>query len=200
MGGVSDQLPDDTDRADEPERHVLPVIWGLLALVAVAAIVGGVLAVGATVASRATGLSDGGSATGSTTQKETLFLPEPTDTGSEPAPYITLSNVPEPRVPTSTFSDTPAPPETEITLFSAQDEVTQMEPIDLSGSYVDGEGAVLRVQQFEAGSWSDFPVTVPVNGDEFSTFIQASALGVNRFRVLDTDTGEASNEVRVTIS
>ena len=63
-----------------------------------------------------------------------------------------------------------------------------------------GDGAVLLVQQFEAGQWSDFPVTVPVNGDDFSTFIQASALGLNRFRVIDTDTGEASNEVRVTIS
>lgn len=200
MGTVSDQQPDETDRADQPERRLLAVIWGLLSLVAVAAIVGGVLAVGASFASKATGLADDGRSSQDSTQKETLFLPEPSDTGSEPAPYITLSDVPEPRVPQSTFSDKPAEPETEISLFSEQTEVSQMEPIDLSGSYIGGDGAVLRVQQLQAGTWTDFPVTVPVNGSEFNTFIQASALGENKFRVLDTDTGEASNEVTVTIS
>jgi hypothetical protein len=195
---VSDDEQEDIAR---PERPGLAVLWGLLALGAVAVIVGGVLALGANVATQATGLSDdGGGGGGGSTQAETLFLPDPTDTGGEPSQYITLSDVPEPELPSSTFSDTPAPPETEITLFSAQDSVGQMEPIDLTGSYVGGDGAVLLVQQFEAGQWSDFPVTVPVNGEDFSTFIQASALGLNRFRVIDTDTGEASNEVRVTIS
>lgn len=196
---MSDQLPDDTDRDEGPERRVLPVVWGLLSLVAVAAIVGGVLAAGVLVASRATGLSDDGTQTADTTAGETLFLPRPSDTGSDPGSYITLPSVSEPPEPSSTFSETPAAPKTAITLFSAQDEVGQMEPIDLSGSYVGGDGAVLRVQQFQSGGWTDFPVTVPVNGDEYSTFIQASAIGLNRFRMLDTDTGDTSNEIRVRI-
>lgn len=196
---MSDQRPDPVD-TDAPERRDLSVLWGLVALVAAAVIVGGVLALGAAVASRATGLGTAEEqVTAETTQRETLFLPEPSETQSEPEPYITLSEVAEPDLPSSTFSETPSAPATEITLFSAQTEVGQMEPIDLSGSYAGGDGAVLRVQQFEAGVWGDFPVTVAVNGGEFSTFIQASAIGVNRFRVLDTDTGEASNEVRVTI-
>ncbi|MCW2814639.1 MAG: hypothetical protein JWN84_2094 [Nocardioides sp.] len=196
---MSEQLPDDPE-----ERRALPVLWGLLALVATAIIVGGVLAVGASVATRATGLAggdgDGGGTSVETTGQETLFLPEPTDTGSDPVPYITLSDVPEPDLPSSTFSETPEEPETEIELFSAQTEVGAMEPIDLSGSYPGGDGAVLDVQQFQSGEWTDFPVTVAVNGDEFSTFIQASALGENRFRVYDSDADEASNEVRVVIS
>ncbi len=198
MVDVSDHEPDEVDR---PERRSLPVLWGLVALVATAVIVGGVLAVGAAVATKATGLGGGGSSSAGSTAAETLYLPEPSETISEPVPYITLSDVPEPKPPKSTFSETPAKPETEITLSSAQSEVGAMEPIDLSGTYVGGDGAVLSVQQFQAGAWADFAaITVAVYGDSFSTYIQASAIGVNRFRVLDTDTGEASNEVKVTIS
>ncbi|WP_148612125.1 hypothetical protein [Nocardioides rubriscoriae] len=194
---MSEQLPDEADRR---ERRDLPVLWGLLALVATAVIVGGVLAVGAAVASKATGLAGSDASTADATGNETLYLPEPSETSTEPVPYITLSDVPEPAPPTSTFSDKPAEPETKITLVSGQTAVGAMEPIDLSGTYVGGDGAVLRVQQFQSGAWADFPVTVPVNGGSFSTYVQASALGENRFRVLDTDTGEASNEIRVTIS
>lgn len=198
MVGVSEE-PSDTDRVDQPERRLLPVLWGLLSLVAVAAIVGGVLAVGATFATRATGLASSGGSTAESTQEETLFLPEPSETATEPGSYITLSDVPEPKPPRSTFSETPAAPEESITLFAGQDAVSPMQEIDLSGTYVGGDGAVLRVQQLQSGQWADFPVTVPVYGDSFSTFIQAGAIGENKFRVLDTDTGEASNEVVVTI-
>jgi hypothetical protein len=198
MGGVSDQLPDEPD---QPESRALPVLWGLLALVAVAVIVGGVLAVGASVATKATGLADDGGATSDTTRGggETLYLPTPSEAG-EPSSYVSLAKVPEPPAPSSTFSDTPATPDTEITLSADQDQVGQMEKLYLSGSYRGGDGAVLQVQQYKDGGWSDFPVNVSVNGDQFSTFIQASQLGENRFRVLDSDTDEASNEVVVTIS
>ena len=74
-----------------------------------------------------------------------------------------------------------------------------MEPIDLTGDYAAGEGAILRVQQFENGQWGDFPVTASVSGGRFSTFIQTGNTGLNRFRVIDTDTGEASNEIKVQI-
>ena len=74
-----------------------------------------------------------------------------------------------------------------------------MEPIDLTGTYPGGEGAILQVQKFESGGWTDFPVTVSVAGETFSTFIQTGQLGNNRFRVVDSDTGKKSNEVRVRI-
>jgi hypothetical protein len=196
MAGVDEDRLDDDPAG--PERPALAVLWGLLSLVAVTAIVGGVLAVGASYASRAAGLSDDGATTTTTTQAETLYLPPLTEAG-EPSEYITLSDVPEPRVPRSTYSDTPAEPEPEITLLSAQTEVGPMEPIDLTGSYVGGEGAILQVQQFEDGAWADFPVTVPVNGDSFTTYVQTGDVGPNRFRVVDTETGEESNEVRIQI-
>ena len=194
---MSDQLPDGPDRRDRPD---LAVLWGLVALVAVAVVVGGVLGVGAMLATKATGLAGGGESTADTTGRETLFLPEPSETSSEPEPYITLSEVPEPGLPSSTFSETPSKPATEITLESAQTVVGPMEPIDLSGEYRGGDGAVLRVQRFESGAWADFDVTVPVYGSSFSTYIQTGFPGQNRIRVVDTDTGEASNEVKVTIS
>ncbi len=72
--------------------------------------------------------------------------------------------------------------------------------IDLTGVYPGGEGAILSVQQFEGGVWNDFPVTASVSGETFATYIQTGQLGRNRFRMIDTDTGAVSNEVRVEIS
>ncbi len=74
-----------------------------------------------------------------------------------------------------------------------------MEPIDLTGVYPGGEGAILQVQQFTAGKWTEFPVTTPVSNETFTTYIQTSQPGVNRFRMIDTKSGEISNEVRVRI-
>ncbi|MFB9311559.1 hypothetical protein [Nocardioides plantarum] len=193
---MSDQLPDEPD---QPENRALPVLWGVLALVAVAVIVGGVLAVGASLATKATGLASDGEATSNSTQRgETLYLPTPSEVGSSPP--ITLSNGTEPELPSSTYSDTPAAPKSEITLSSDQTQVGAMEKIYLNGTYPGGDGAVLQVQQYKDGGWSDFPVNVSVSGDQFSTFIQAGQLGENRFRVVDTDSDKTSDEVVVTIS
>jgi len=197
MGRVSDQLPDEPV---QPENRALPVLWGVLALVAVAVIVGGVLAVGASVATKATGLaSDGESTSDSTGRGETLFLPLPSETATSASP----SKFPkgsEPKLPSSTFSDTPAAPKSEITLSADQDQVSPMEKLYLTGTYPEGDGAVLQVQQFKDGGWSDFPVSVSVGGDQFSTYIQAGQLGENRFRVVDTGSDKTSNDVTVTIS
>ena len=45
------------------------------------------------------------------------------------------------------------------------------------------------MQRFTGGSWQDFPVTVSVSDETFSTYVQTSQAGVNRFRVVDTDSG-----------
>ena len=192
MGDVSteDQL-----QPDRPRGNGHPVVWGLVSLVAVTLIVGGILAVGAMVGAKALGFSDDPQATAATTVEETLYAPEPTDTGGTPSSYITLSDVPEPEEP----SYSPDVPETLITLSAGQTAVGPMEPIDLTGTYPGGDGAILRVQQLKEGVWSDFPVTAPVNGEQFYTFIQASAIGLQKFRMIDTDTGEASNEISVQI-
>jgi len=89
-----------------------------------------------------------------------------------------------------------------INLTAAQTSVSRMERIDLTGSYPTGEGAVLQVQRATGpgDSWVDFPVTTTVSGGQFSTYVQTGQAGPNRFRVVDTDTHKASNEVTVTIS
>ena len=74
-----------------------------------------------------------------------------------------------------------------------------MQQIDLTGVYPGGEGAILQVQRFTNGAWTDFPVTASVSNQTFSTYVQTSQAGVNRFRVVDTDTKLESNEVKVTV-
>ncbi len=75
-----------------------------------------------------------------------------------------------------------------------------MAQIDLTGVYPRGEGSILQVQRFEAGSWEDFPASpVSVSNQTFSTFVQTGTSGLQRFRMLDTGTGETSNEVKVTV-
>ena len=74
-----------------------------------------------------------------------------------------------------------------------------MEQFNLTGVYPGGEGAILTVQRFQDGSWQDFPATGSVSGEAFQIPVQTSQPAVNRFRVVDSDSGLASNEVRVRI-
>jgi hypothetical protein len=185
---------------DRPDREGHPVVSGVIALVAVALAVGLVLGGGALLAARVLNLSgdqtasDGGSSGG-----ETMYLPTPSPTEKNTAPQITLA--PDPNdvegQPSSTASKEP---EEKISLTSDTAEVGSMDRIYLRGTYPGGEGAILQVQQWEGGAWGIFPVTASVSNETFTTYIQTSQQGKNRFRVVDTDSGEASNEIRVTIS
>ncbi|CAN5186241.1 hypothetical protein BH09ACT12_BH09ACT12_01380 [soil metagenome] len=182
-------------------REGHPILAGLVAFAAVVVVVAGVVGGGALVASRALGLSEDGSIDTGGSEQQTLFLPKPSETEDAGEPYITLPPQPQSgktKKPKNPFTESPAPLEL-ITLRAAQTAVAPMEPIDLTGEYPAGEGAVLRVQQFEGGAWTDFPVTAPVSGGDYATFIQTGAVGLNRFRMIDTDTGESSNEVKVQI-
>lgn len=175
-----------------------PILAGLVALVAVVVVIGAVVGGAALVASRSLGLSDDGSISAGSTEKQTLFLPEPSETEGSDGPYITLPSQPETSEPPKDDFTKPPKPKP-ITLTTEQTAVGPMERLYLTGTYAEGEGSVLRVEQFEAGAWSEFPVTASVSGGQFSTYIQAGALGLNRFRVVDSDSGEASNEIRVQI-
>lgn len=174
---------------------------GVLALVAVAVVVGGVIGGGALVATKALGLGDDEALDSDPSNSQTLFLPDPTDTEGLPNEDITLSGNPTSEATPSEGASSPAvtkePPP--ISLSAGQSAVSAMGQIDLTGTYADGEGAVLRVQQFESGAWTDFPVTTSVSGGQFTTYIQTGAVGPNRFRLIDTDSGEVSNVVRVQV-
>lgn len=189
------------DDETPPEGEGHPVLSGLLALVGVAVVVGLILGGGALAATKVLGLGDDGAATDDASSQDSLYLPPPEETESESGPLVTLESDPNESEETEAPPETESTePESEISLSAGQTKVSQMEQIDLTGVYPGGEGAILQVQRHEGGKWEDFPVTVNVSNETFSTYIQTSQVGKNRFRVIDTDNGETSNEVRVEIS
>jgi hypothetical protein len=174
------------------EKH--PIVAGLIALIGVGLAVGLLLGAITLVVSRVAGLGgDDGSTHAGT--GPSLYLPSPVPTHSSAgAPAGTATR----QAPSS------APPSTKaakaITLQAGSATVSAMQRIDLSGVYPGGEGAVLQVQRKgEDGKWEDFPVTAAVSGQTFSTYVQTGRSGLQRFRVRDSDTGEVSNVVAVTV-
>lgn len=192
-----------TDRLDREERDDHPVAFGLLALVGVAVVVGVIAGVVALAGAKVAGLDDSGSSAEGGQEEASLFLPKPERTRADEGPLITLAPGQKPqkergsRGPSEESSS--AKPKKEISLQVAQASVSPMDNIDLTGVYPGGEGAILQVQRFENGGWRDFPVTAAVGDGTFATYVQTGQTGVNRFRVVDTDSGKASNEVKVTI-
>lgn len=181
-----------------------PVLTGLVALVGVGLAVGLVLGGVAVAATQVLGIGDEDT---SQTAGDDLdfYLPKPSPTQAPSGPLITLAPSTDDG---ATESATPEPEQTErteepeegqITLSSGQTSVGIMEQIDLTGIYPGGEGAILQVEKFSGGSWQEFPVTAVVSNETFATYVQTSFQGVNRFRVVDNDTGVASNEVKVTV-
>jgi hypothetical protein len=178
----------------EDEGH--PILAGLAALVGVGVVVGLLVSGGALAASSVLGLGDDDSG-GTTSSQQSMYLPKPTDTAVDTGPQITLQPGEEsPSAPTSS-----GVPKFAISLSTASTEVGPMEEIYLTGVYPGGDGAVVQVQRFESGKWTDFvTVDAVVSGQNFSTYVQTAQTGVNRFRVRDTDGPNVSNQVKVTIS
>lgn len=185
---------------DRDERDQRPVLTGLVALVSVALVVGLVLGVAVLAVTKVLGLG-GDVDSANTSSRQSMYLPRPEKTQAASGPLITLAPQASPTQESSAPTE-PTPsesPKKQIALSASQTAVAPMEQIDLSGVYPGGEGAILQVQRFTDGGWQDFPVTVSVSDETFSTYVQTSQGGVNRFRVVDTDTDLTSNEVRVTI-
>jgi hypothetical protein len=178
----------------EDEGH--PIIAGLAALIGVGVVVGLLVSGGALAASSMLGLGDGGD-DGTASSQQSMYLPKPSDTASESGPQFTLA--PGEETPSETASSS-APPEFPISLSAAATEVGPMEEIYLTGVYPGGEGAVVQVQRLENGKWDDFAtVDAVVSGETFSTYVQTANVGVNKFRVRDTDSQAVSNQVRVKV-
>jgi hypothetical protein len=182
---------------DKQER---PVLSGLIALVAVAAVVGALLGFGALFGARVLGLSGAETTSSDPTGGDSLYLPKPEPTRSGTGPLITLA--PGESAATDGSRDpneTKKKPEPEISLSAGQTSVASFQQIDLTGAYPKGDGAILQVQRLEGGKWADFPVTMSVSGGTFSTYVQTSHTGTNVWRVIDTDTGTKSNTVKVKV-
>ncbi len=169
-----------------------PVLAGLIALVAVAVAIGVLGGLAVMVGVKATGIGGASTVTDESASPSAFNLPRPTDTGS---------SIPEPEdvVEPSTGEETSEAPAEAISLTATQQSVSPMQQINLTGTYHAGEGAILQVQRLEAGTWSDFPVTMSVSGGTFATYVQTSQVGPNQFRVIDTDSQVTSNEVTVTV-
>jgi hypothetical protein len=195
----SDRQPDRLS-GRRPERRYHPVIAGLVALIGVGLAIGLLAGAGTLLATRVLGLGAEATATDSSA-RQTMYLPKPQKTTptDQPTSQSTLAPATQPTGPVHT---TPSQ-NSGITLSAGETQVAQMGRIDLTGTYPTGEGAVLQVQRANGpgdNSWVDFPVTVSVSGGQFSTYVQTGRSGPNRFRVVDTDTGKASNEVTITVT
>jgi hypothetical protein len=195
---VSEQQPDRIDG-----KH--PIVAGLLALVGVGLAIGVVLGLVAVVGAKVLGVGSDSTASDSSKQAS-LYLPTPVHTTDAGEPQITLapggggskksSESGEPADPTTSKT----PEKKEISLSATSMTVGPMERFQLTGTYPQGEGAILTVQRFENGGWQDFPATGSVSGETFQIAVETSRPGTNRFRVVDTDSGLQSDEVRITVS
>lgn len=194
---MSEQLPEGPG-----EGH--PIAAGLGALVGVTLAVGLILGLVVLAGTKVLGL-DGGSDTASSSSGRSMYLPRPEKTPTASGPQITLAPD-EGQSGGATAGSTPRneptkseSPRKEISLSASTTQAAPMEQFNLTGVYPGGEGAILTVQRFQDGSWQDFPATGSVSGEAFQIPVQTSQPGVNRFRVLDSDSGLESNEIRVTI-
>lgn len=193
---MSDELP------EPPEDEGRPILWGLTALVGVGVAIGLIIGLVVLAGTRLAGLGDGGDGDGASAERS-MYVPRPQKT-TDAEPQITLA----PDGETVTSSQSPSPtkspsasksPRKQITLSASATAVGPMERLDLTGVYPGGEGAILRVERFADGRWQDFGVTASVSNETFATYVQTGVAGPNRFRMVDTDTGLESNEIRVTV-
>ncbi|WP_205471970.1 hypothetical protein [Nocardioides sp. SYSU D00038] len=186
---------------DDDRGEGRPVLTGVLALLGVGLVVGLVLSIITLVGVTVLGVGDDEADAGPT-RASSFYLPEPVPTEEESGPLVTLE-------PSPTRSNRPdddedptrsESPKTKISLSASDTSVSQMEQVTLSGVYPGGEGAILQVQRFDGGRWVDFAgIDANVSNETFSTYVQTSRTGVNRFRVVDSDTDLASNEVKFTV-
>lgn len=188
-----------------PDR---PVLNGVVALLAVGLGVGLVLALVALVGTRMLGLDgDAGSSSGSgASARDSMYIPSEFESTDDGGPLITLATE-DTDEPTETASEAETSETTEtatakpgqISLQAEQNSVAAGDRIYFAGIYPDGEGAILWVQRWEGGGWVDFPASVGVTNGTFRSYVFTGVSGLNRFRVIDRDTGTASNEIRVRV-
>ena len=190
---MADEMP------DRPSGEH-PIVAGLVALVGVGLVVGLVIGLVVLAGTKVLGIG-GGDEDSTANDRASLYLPTPSKTSAATDPEITLAPGETSSGSDATASESPSKtPEREISLSSSTVEVGPMEQFNLTGVYPKGEGAILTVQRFQDGSWVTFPATGSVSGEAFQIAVQTSKSGVNRFRVVDTDSGLESGEVRVTVA
>lgn len=186
--------------ADAEEK---PVLSGLVALVAVALVVGLLAGFGALIGTRVLGLGGGGGDTGGgdPAAGESLYLPDPVPTEAEDGPLVSLvpslDEDPDEEPPPSE-APTSEKPEREITLSAGADQVAAGGQLYLTGVYPGGEGTVLDIESRQAGGqWEEFPLDVNVSNETFTTYVETFRSGRIEWRMRDADRRLTSNVVAV---
>lgn len=182
-----------------------PVVNGLVALVAVAVVVGLLAGIGALIGVKMLGVGGGNGGSNEPAAQDSLYLPKPVATSQDPDPLLTLqplggdsgSSSPS---GSSTGKATKKPkPKREISLTQGATNAAPGQDLYLSGIYPGGEGAVLDVEiRVNGGAWTDFPVDVNVSDESFTTYVNTSQVGKVEFRLVDRARKVKSNVVKVT--
>lgn len=172
----------------------------VLAVVGLAAAIGLVIALIATVGLRMAGVSGDDGPAPSVAAPDPEQEPEestetPAETPAEPSATAAPGTA-----PATTPATTPAPREPRIQLWTTQLAVSSMERVTLAGRYRGGEGVTLLVQRKENGSWVAFPTSARVQGGGFNTYVALGQPGPNQLRVVDPGSGQVSNAVVVNVS
>lgn len=205
--------PDRTHASGADRREENPVVNGLVALAAVAVVVGLLGGLGVMTATKVLGLNDASNAAADSAGEEpgeSLYMPKPVPTDEPSGPLVTLAptddepfddestdeEIEESEEPSDSES---AEEEGRITLSQGAFEVAPGEQLYLSGIYPGGEGTVLDIEYKTGdGRWEEFPIDVNVANETFSTYVETYRSGDVYWRVVDSDEGVKSNEVKVT--
>ena len=198
-----------------------PVANGLVALIAVALVIGLLAAIIALLGTRLVGLSGGGGGSANGVEVgDSLSLPplEPTELDS--GLLITLAPVETPTpsessdgplgigesaTPSPSASSSPSAEETgdasgdrDLILQAADSSLKAGDELMLSGTYHGGEGAVLDIWYDVNGEgWQEFNLDANVYGGVFQAFVSTYKSGTITWQVRDPENGKKSNEVRV---
>lgn len=187
---------------DDETNWQKQLLVGLGVLVAVGALIGGIVALIGIKAADYAGVDGGGSgSSNASSPDDNPWNPpsdEPSETGS-PEPSEPQTSADEPATPEDTES-TKQPRDKGITLVATPKTVSTYGRINLSGTFAGGGGATLQVQRKEGGQWVDFPTSATVNGGEFATYIETGRPGPNKFRVKAVGDSTTSNTVTVRVS
>jgi hypothetical protein len=187
------------------EREENPIASGLIALVAVAVVVGLLAGIAALAGTRLLGIGGAGSGgSGEAGAGDSLFMPAVVPTTQESGPLVTLpadeteSETAATVTESETATETPTQAEPTISLTAGSTEVAAGEELRLSGLYREGEGAVLDIfYNVNNGGWEEFPLDVNVSGGIFEVYVQTWKDGTIKWRVEDASAHRVSNAITV---
>jgi len=182
-----------------------PIASGLVALVAVAVVVGLLAGIAVLAGTRLLGLGGGGggSSSGEPGGGASLVMPAPVPTERASNPLITLAPTETETTESATTLPTETPTETEIdeepqlVLNASSLQVDDGEEVMLSGTYIRGKGSVLDIWSMTDGVWTEFPLDVNVSGGIFQIYVQTFKTGEIQWQVRDESAGIKSDIVTI---